>query len=100
MRLHVSSATLDRIEGHLKRRGTEQVVFLFLSAVPDGLSVSDIYPVPPGELVFESGFHAEVSEKAQARIIKAASDRGLLLGEVHSHPGCRRDACFSPSDLA
>ena len=100
MHLHVSSAMLGRIDGHLKRRGTEQVVFLFLSIRPDGLSVSDIYPVPPAELVFESRFHAEVSEGAQARIIKAASDRGLLLGEIHSHPACRRDACFSPSDLA
>jgi hypothetical protein len=40
------------------------------------------------------------SEEAQARIIKMASDRKLLLGEIHSHPGCRQDAGFSPSDLA
>lgn len=100
MKLHVSGPLLNRVEGHLRRRKTEQVAFLLLAPVADGLTVSDIYLVPPDELVFESRCHAEVSEQAQAKIIKMASDRRLLLGEIHSHPGCRRDTSFSPSDLA
>lgn len=57
-------------------------------------------PFTASELVFESRFHAEVSESAQAKVIKTASDRRLLLGEIHSHPGSRNGTAFSPSDLA
>src|ERR1035441_446287 len=100
MRLHVSTPLLNRVEDHLRCRRTEQVVFLFLAPTTDGLKVSDIYPVPPDQLVFESRFHAEVSEEAQARVIKTAADRKLLLGEIHYHPGCHRDTGFSASHLA
>ncbi|MBZ5625116.1 MAG: ThiF family adenylyltransferase [Acidobacteriia bacterium] len=100
MRLHVSAPLLKRVEDHLRHRKTEQVVFLLLAPAPNGLNVFDIYPVPPDELVSESRLHAEVSEEAQAKIIKVVADRKLLLGEIHSHPGCRQDTGFSPSDLA
>jgi molybdopterin-synthase adenylyltransferase len=101
MKLHLGNALLKRIERHLRSRKTEQVAFLFLEcAAEDALVAADIYLVPASELVFESRFHAEVSEAAQAKIIKAASDRKLLLGEIHSHPGCARGAEFSPSDLS
>lgn len=101
MKLHISAALLNRIEKHLGSRRTEQVSFLYLEKKDDGaLLVKDAYLVPPSELVFESRFHAEVSEEAQAKIIKSASDRKLLLGEIHSHPGCARGAAFSPSDLS
>lgn len=88
---------------HLQNRQTEQVAFLFLSYSRNGtrmeFAVQDHYVVPPSGLVHESRFHAEVSEEAQANVIKAAWDRGLCLGEIHSHPGDFGEAAFSPSDL-
>jgi hypothetical protein len=59
----------------------------------------DHIPVPPEHLVFESEWHAEVSEDFQARVIKTAWDMKLALGEVHSHPRTHARASFSPSDL-
>jgi hypothetical protein len=92
---------MDQVRAHLRRRKTEQVAFLLAkSAEPNSLTVVEAYLVPPDELVHESRFHAEVLEEALAKIIKMAADRNLLLVEVHSHPGCKRDTGFSPSDLA
>src|SRR5713226_6311758 len=101
MDIHIDLGLMERIQAHLRRRRTEQVAFLFASATePHLLTVSDVYLVPSTELVHESRVHAEVSEVAQAKIIKMAADRNLLLVEIHSHPGCKEGAEFSPSDLA
>lgn len=93
-----------RITNHLRNHDTEQVIFLFFSrtATLDGdvFRVEDFYIVPSHELVHESPFHAEVSGDAQAKVIKMAWDTSLALGEIHSHPGCRRGTSFSLSDLA
>src|SRR5437867_3276980 len=94
----------QRITDHLRGHQTEQVVFLFFSwaTTQDGdiFNVEDFYIVPLNELVNESRFHAEVNGDAQAKVIKMAWDKGLALGEIHSHPGFRRGTSFSPSDLA
>jgi molybdopterin/thiamine biosynthesis adenylyltransferase len=101
MDIHIDSTLVGRVQGHLRRRKTEQVAFLFATATgPQILTASDIYLVPSTELVHESRFHAEISEEAQAKIIKMAADKSLLLVEIHSHPGSVRDTGFSPSDLA
>jgi hypothetical protein len=89
------------IEKHLQKR-TEQVVFLFLSQTQSGgdqlFEVMDYYLVPAHELVYESQYHAEVSDEAQRKVIKMAWDKGLALGEIHSHPQDLKDVSFSPSD--
>jgi ThiF family protein len=91
------------IDKHLRSHKTEQVIFLFLSGdvASDGaiFEVADHYIVPQEDLIRESEFHAEVSEEAQARVIKMASDKQLSLGEIHSHPQSLEDAAFSPSDF-
>ena len=101
MKLHIAGSLLNRIEAHLRRRKTEQVAFLFLRPLESGaLATDDAYLVPPAELVYESRFHVEVSESAQAKIVKMAADQSFLLCEIHSHPGCVQGVGFSPSDLA
>jgi molybdopterin/thiamine biosynthesis adenylyltransferase len=101
MQIHIDSTLMGRVQGHLRRRKTEQVAFLFARATgPQILTACEIYLVPSSELVHESRFHAEISEEVQAKIIKMAADKSLLLVEVHSHPGCEKGAGFSPSDLA
>lgn len=101
MRLYITASLLGRVETHLRRHKTEQVAFLFFRPAEEGKFVAvDSYLVPPAELVYESRFHAEVSEDGQAKIMKMAADQHLLLGEIHSHPGCIKDTSFSLSDLA
>lgn len=101
MDIHIDAALMERVQAHLRRRRTEQVAFVFAGATePHLLTASDVYLVPSSELVHESRFHAEVSEEAQAKIIKMAADRNLLLVEIHSHPRCKDGVGFSPSDLA
>ena len=66
MQIHIDSTLMGRVEGHLRRRKTEQVAFLFARATaPQILTACEIYLVPSSELVQESRFHAEISEEAQ-----------------------------------
>lgn len=101
--LSIPESTYRAVERHFQKR-TEQVAFLFLSQKQDGadllFEVMDFYPVPAHELVRESQYHAEVSEEAQKKVIKMAWDKGLALGEIHSHPQSLRDTSFSPSDMS
>lgn len=102
--VHMNSQTHHAISLHLQKHQTEQVVFLFLTQTSDGQNtefvVQDHYVVPYSGLIHESQFHAEVSEEVQANVIKMAWDKGLCLGEIHSHPDGFGEAAFSPSDLA
>lgn len=101
MQIHISGALFKQVREHIRRRSTEQVAFLFLSPTPgESFTAVEAYLVPHTELVHESRYHAEVSEEAQARVIKTAADRKLLLAEIHSHPGSTRGTGFSASDLA
>lgn len=101
MQIHITTTLFRRVQEHIRQSRTEQVAFLFLSpADQDSMTAVDAYLVPPAELIHESRYHAEISEEAQAKIIKMAADRKMLLAEIHSHPGCKKDTGFSPSDLA
>jgi hypothetical protein len=101
--IHLNDQTYKKIKRHLSKGRTEQVAFLFLSGIGDAESdmfeVVDCYLVPEAELVAESPYHAEVSEEAQAKVVKMAWDRHLILGEAHSHRGSQFPTEFSPSDL-
>ncbi len=100
----INTKSFRAIQAHFRRHKTEQVAFLFLSQKASGeetvFSLADHYLVPDQELIHESTYHAEVSEGAQAKVIKTAWDKGLCLGEIHSHPHSSSEAAFSPSDMA
>lgn len=100
--IRLSKHDFKKIIRHLNKK-TEQVAFLFFSRTNDGeqaiFNVVDYYLVPRCELIHESPYHAEVSEEAQAKVIKMAWDRKLALGEIHSHTGSSEGTTFSPSDL-
>jgi len=99
MFVRFSRSLYDRMIAHLRAETTEQVGFLFMRQVPDGLPLEDYYGVPRTGLVHPSPVHAEVSGETQAWVLKEATQRRLYLGEVHSHPGLVHRAEFSESDL-
>jgi hypothetical protein len=102
--IEITGKSFRAMQAHFHKHKTEQVVFLFLSekaSVGETVfSLADYYLVPQCELILESEYHAEVSETAQAKVIKMAWDKGLSLGEIHSHPHSHSAASFSPSDIA
>ena len=55
-------------------------------------------PILPREFAFRSSYHLELTDQAQARIIKRAADLGTSLVEMHSHTGSW-PAAFSASDM-
>src|SRR5437870_3732515 len=99
--IRIKSKDYQAIQAHFHLYKTEQVVFSFLLQRAEGedrtFEVTEYYPVPKDELVLESQFHAEVTEEAQAKVIKMAWEKQFCLAESHSHPHCSRDASFSPS---
>lgn len=97
--IELSPADERRIREHLFSAPTEQVGFLLLREHDSAYVLEEYYPVPSRGLVQPSPFHAEVAEDEQARVINMAARRGLMLAEVHSHPGASV-AEFSASDLA
>lgn len=98
MRLIIPQQFSKRIRRHLAKK-TEQVVFLFLDQRdPDSFECKNISLIPESELVNESEFHAEVSERAIAAVIKEAATSNSSLCEVHSHPFNKTGTEFSPSD--
>lgn len=99
--ISITQEQFHAIDAHLKGKRTEQVAFIFLSQDDtERFSVRSYYLVPTEELIHESAFHAEVSEIAQAKVIKMAWDQKLCLGEIHSHPKSMKNAQFSASDLS
>lgn len=100
MLVRFTTKLYEQMLEHLRAQETEQVGFLFLHPSTGELVVEDYYGVPRDGLVDPSTFHAELSEETQRHVLKEATRRGLLLGEVHSHPTASRHTAFSPSDLS
>ena len=103
IRVNFTPRSYQDILAYIQKTKTEQVVFLFLAPTAESQTTSydvvDYYLVPSHELIFESQYHAELTEEAQAKVIKMAWDKQLILGEIHSHPGSYEGTTFSPSDL-
>ncbi len=101
--LELTQELHDQLWGHLLRGVEEQVAFIFAEADGDDNGVvfrgREAYLVPPSELLVQTPYHLTLTDRAQARVIKMAWDKGLALLELHSHRGVIRPAEFSPSDL-
>lgn len=81
----------------------EQVAFLFAQVSGSELltlEVRDSYLCKPDDYDRSGSLHVELTDEAQARVIKMAWDRRAALLEAHSHPDPRWAACFSPTDAA
>ncbi len=100
--IKIDTFSYGEIRKHLLQNDLEQVCFLYYENIFDGvkiiLDIKDYYLVVPNEYAYQSGFHVEIKESCQTKIIKTAWDKKLSLGEIHSHPTSLR-AFFSQSDL-
>lgn len=99
MRIIVSSKFSKSIKRHLAKK-TEQVAFLFLNQTDiDSFECKDAFLVPELELINQSEYHSEVSDRVIADVIKKAATIHSCLCEIHSHPFSKSNTRFSPSDM-
>lgn len=102
--IKMSAKAWLRTREHLLQNEVEQVAIGFFEVARASesltLTVEDVYFAPPSDFSFQSSYHIELTEEAQARIIKNAWDRKAGILELHSHVCTHHEARFSPSDLA
>jgi hypothetical protein len=88
---------------HLLNNQFEQVAFIFAAVErrADGtvFTAKDHHLATSKDFEIQSEFHVELTDEARARVLKRAWDTGTTPVELHSHPGDRWGAMFSPSDL-
>jgi hypothetical protein len=100
--IKIDKSIFQKIREHLLQNHLEQVCFLYFTCNTVGttlvMEVVDNYFVVPDEYEYQSGFHVELKDTCQAKVIKTAWDKKLSLGEIHSHPTSHR-AVFSGSDV-
>jgi hypothetical protein len=93
----------EQLWPHLLQNDVEQVGFVFAAVETAGdvtvFTAKDHYLATPLDFEIQSEFHVELSDEARSRIIKRAWDTGTTPVELHSHPGDRWGAMFSPSDM-
>lgn len=93
----------EKLWSHLLQDRVEQVAFVFAEVVVDGeatvFAARDHYLAGPGDFDIHSQFHVELTDEARSRVIKRAWDTRTTPVELHSHPGDRQGAGFSPSDM-
>jgi hypothetical protein len=93
----------EQLWAHLLQNEVEQVAFVFAAVEIAGdvtvFTAKDHYLATPADFEIQSEFHVELSDEARARIIKRAWDTGTTPVELHSHPGDRWGAMFSPRDM-
>lgn len=101
IKIHIDEEAYKRISQHLFSRKAEQVAFIYMQLSENNiLIIDDYFCVPPEELVYESEYHAEITSKVQARVIKESWDKKRHLGEIHTHPFSKKETTFSGSDMA
>lgn len=88
---------------HLLAGREEQVAFIFASTSESSGGVVfqsvEHYLCRPGDYDDQARYHVELTDEAQARIIKIAWDRRVALVELHSHPMLDAAAAFSSYDV-
>ncbi len=101
--LKIEKSIANQVKRFLLQNEQEQVVFLLFSHFYEEdkviFEIKDTYLVPQDELN-GSSYSVKLKDDAQAKIIKWAWDKGLALGEIHSHPFSRQATAFSYSDIA
>jgi hypothetical protein len=93
----------EKLWAHLLQDEVEQVAFVFAATAAENdatvFTAIDHYLATPDDFEIHSEFHVELTDDARSRVIKQAWDTGTTPVEVHSHPGDRWGAMFSPSDM-
>lgn len=101
--LIVRAERYAELSRHLHRGPEEQVAFVFASAseASGGVVFRSVehYLCAPSDYDGQARYHVELTDEAQAQLIKMAWDRRVALVEFHSHPALDAPAEFSSYDL-